>query len=60
MLNEYKTNGATLEVKVKLLQEALHHKLKKIHVEKVIEGDDCSANDEKTFIRKLKYDNQLI
>ena len=55
MLNECKTIAAILEVK----EETLHQKLKKIYIEKVIEGDDCSASDEKTIIRKLKYANQL-
>ena len=59
MLNEYKTIAAILEVKVKLLEETLHQKLKKIHIEKVVEGDDCSTSDEKIIIRKLKYANQL-
>ena len=51
--------GAILEVEVKLLEETLHQKLKKIHIEKVVEGDDCSTSDEKIIIRKLKYANQL-
>ena len=58
LLNEYKTI-ASIQVKVKLLEETLHQKLKKIHIEKIIEGDDCSTSDEKTVIRKLKYVSQL-
>ena len=34
-----------LEVKVKLLEEALHQKLKKIQIEKIIEGDNSSTSD---------------
>ena len=59
LLNQYKTIAALLEVKVKLLEETLHQKLKNIHIEKVIEGYDCSTSDENTIIRKLKYANQL-
>ena len=59
MLNEYKTIAVILEVTVKLLEETLHRKLRNIHIEKVIEGYDCSTNDENTVIRKLKYANQL-
>ena len=59
LLNECKSIAATLQVKVELLEEILHQKLSKIHIEKVIEGDDCSTSDEKTIIRKLKYVNQL-
>ena len=54
-----KTIAATLEVKVKLLEETLYQKLKKMRIEKVIEGDDCSTSEEKIIIRKLKYANQL-
>ena len=59
LLNKYETIAAILEVKVKLLEETLHQKLKKIHIEKVIEGDDYSTSDEKTILRKVKYANQL-
>ena len=59
LLNEYKTIAAILEVKVKLLEETLHQKLKNIHIEKVIEGYDCSTTDENTIIRKLKCANQI-
>ena len=59
LLNEYKTIAAILEIKVKLLEKTLHQKLRKIHIEKVIEGDDCSTSDEKTILKKLKYANQL-
>ena len=45
LLNEYKTIAATLEVKVKLLEKNLHQKLKKIHIEKVTESDDCSTSN---------------
>ena len=48
-----------LEVKVKLLEETLHQKLKNIHIENVIEGYDCSTSDENTVIRKLKYANHI-
>ena len=58
-LNEYKTVAAILEVKVKLLEETLHQKLKTIHIEKVVESDDCSISNEKIIIRKLKHGNQL-
>ena len=58
-LNEYKTIVAILEVKVKLLKETLHQKLKNIHIEKVIEGYNCSTSYENTIIRKLKYANQI-
>ena len=59
MLNEYRIIVVTLQVKVKLLEETLHQKLQKIHIEKVIEGDDCSTSDENTILRKLKYVHQL-
>ena len=59
LLNEYKTIAAILEVKVKLLEETLHQKLKNIHIEKVIEGYNCSTSYENTIIRKLKYANQI-
>ena len=59
LLNEYKNTAPILELKVKLLEETLYQKLKKIHIEKFIEGDDCSTSAEKTIIRKLKYANQL-
>ena len=59
MLNEYKNIAAILEVKLKLLEETLHQKLRNIHIEKVIEGYDCSTSDENTMIRKVKYANQL-
>ena len=59
LLNQYKTIAAILEVKVELLEKTLHQKLKNIHIEKVIEGYDCSTSDENIIIRKLKYANQL-
>ena len=59
LLNQYKTIAAILEVKAKLLEETLHQKLRNIHIEKVIEGYDCSTSNENTIIRKLKYANQL-
>ena len=45
MLNKYKIMVTILEVKVKLLEEALHQKLKKIQIEKIIEGDNSSTSD---------------
>ena len=59
LLNELKTIAAILEVKVKLLEETLYQKLRNIHFENFFEGYDCSASDENTFIRELKYAKQL-
>ena len=59
LLNELKTIAAILEVKVKLLEEALYQKLRNIHFEKFFEGYDCSTSDENTFIREVKYAKQL-
>ena len=49
LLREQKTITATLEAKVKLLEENLHQKLKKIHIEKVTEGDDYITSNEETI-----------
>ena len=59
MLSEYKTIAAILEVKLKLLEQTLHQKLRNIHIEKVIEGYVCNTSDKNTIIRELKYANQL-
>ena len=59
MLNEYKTIIAIPEVKVKLLEETLHQKLRNLHIKEIIEGYDCSTSGENTIIRKPKYENQL-
>ena len=42
-----------------MLEETLHYKLRNVHIENVIEDDDCSTSDGNTIIRKLKYANQL-
>ena len=36
LLNEDRTIAVTLQVKVKLLEETLHQKLKKIHIKKLL------------------------
>ena len=59
MLNEYKAIAAILEVKLELIEQTLHQKLRNIHIEKVIESYDCNTIDENTIIRELKYANQL-
>ena len=56
LLDELKAIAAILEIKVKLLKKLC---IRNIHIENFFEGYDCSTSDENTFLRELKYANQL-